>query len=494
MIKHNKFIMGILVFAISTSIISYNAAVRANAQEETPQLYKILTDDRLPMYEAVDKKGITWKYKELSDGTLFIVYAENVQANMEVPSQLNGKDVSVISDIVHYPEYKDYLSDRDRMDKVVQSVKIPSTVKFIESGAFACLNLTDVQLPTTTWVGKGAFESTPWFEKQRDSKGFVIINGRLLDAKNQSGDITIPSNVKEIADSAFYSQENMASVTIPSNVKDIGNGAFSCCRKLKSVIIPNSITEIKPRTFEECNELEDVKIPNSVTKIDEYAFCNCNNLENIKIPDGVTEIGECAFMECSSLKKVNISNKNIQFGFGAFDDDVTMIENGISYNFKDMDKKSLSNENTVNNVNQMPTGNYSSNINSVQQGWHKAGDYWNWLWSNGTKRTGWYTENGEWYYFYGNGQMATEFIDLGGGFSYYLKPGSDGKASMVTGWQYINGDWFYFNPNSDGYKGAMKRACWSYINGKWYYFYYDGTMAHNAYIDGYYVNSSGAWS
>lgn len=90
--------------------------------------------------------------------------------------------------------------------------------------------------------------------------------------------------------------------------------------------------------------------------------------------------------------------------------------------------------------------------------------------------------------------MATEFIDLGGGYSYYLKPNSmDGKATMVTGWQYINGDWFYFNTNSDGYKGAMKRACWTYIGGKWYYFHYDGTMAHNAYIDGYYVDSSGAW-
>lgn len=65
---------------------------------------------------------------------------------------------------------------------------------------------------------------------------------------------------------------------------------------------------------------------------------------------------------------------------------------------------------------------------------------------------------------------------------------------MVIGWQYIDGDWFYFNPNSDGYKGAMKRACWDYIDGNWYYFYYDGTMAHNTYIDGYYVNSSGAWS
>ncbi|BCZ45591.1 hypothetical protein psyc5s11_16580 [Clostridium gelidum] len=484
MIKHNKFILGLLALAISTSVISYNTTVRANA-EETMQLYHILTDDRLPIHEAIDKNGITWEYKELSDGTLFIVRAKNAQAHMEVPSQINGKNVSIISDVPQYPEFKDYLSADERKDHVIQSVIIPSTVKFIESGAFACVNLTDVQLPTTTWVGKGAFMSTPWYEKQRDSKGLIIINGRLLDAENQSGDITIPSNVKEIAEGAFSG--NMTSVTIPTGVIDIGENAFSNCSNIKSIVIPNGITEIKPGTFSRCYKLEDVTIPNSVTKIGKEAFSNCSKLENITIPDSVTEIDEGAFSYCSSLKKVKIPN-NTQLGFDAFDDEVTIIKNGVSYNFKDINKKSSNTAQTttpaINNVPQKAT---------VQQGWHKDGNYWNWLWSDGSKRNGWYNEGENWYYFYGNGQMATGFIDLGGGFKYYLKPNSgDGKAVMAIGGEYIAGDWYYFNSASNGYKGAMKRG-WIYDGGNWYYFYSSGQMAHNTTIDGYYVNSSGAW-
>ena len=88
--------------------------------------------------------------------------------------------------------------------------------------------------------------------------------------------------------------------------------------------------------------------------------------------------------------------------------------------------------------------------------------------------------------------MATEFTGLGGGAIYYLKPKSDGRAVMVTGWQKINGDWYYFNPNSDGFKGIMKRG-WIYDGANWYYLYSTGEMAHNTTIDGYYVNSSGAW-
>lgn len=52
--------------------------------------------------------------------------------------------------------------------------------------------------------------------------------------------------------------------------------------------------------------------------------------------------------------------------------------------------------------------------------------------------------------------------------------------SDSTGWWYTEG-----NTWATG---------WRYINGNWYYFYSDGYMAHDTSIDGYYVNSSGAWT
>lgn len=141
-----------------------------------------------------------------------------------------------------------------------------------------------------------------------------------------------------------------------------------------------------------------------------------------------------------------------------------------------------------------------SNLNNgastlVPSGWVKEGNNWYFKYSDGSNKTGWYYELGNWYYFYGNGQMATAFIDLGDGAIYYLNPISDGNQGvMKIGWQKINGYWYYFNPVSDsyGYQGMMARG-WRNIGGTWYYFYYDGTMAYNTRIGGYYVNGSGAW-
>ena len=57
----------------------------------------------------------------------------------------------------------------------------------------------------------------------------------------------------------------------------------------------------------------------------------------------------------------------------------------------------------------------------------------------------------------------------------------------------VSGKWkqdnlgFWFEANGTYLKG------WNEIDGRWYYFYNNGYMAHDATIEGYYVNSSGEW-
>lgn len=98
----------------------------------------------------------------------------------------------------------------------------------------------------------------------------------------------------------------------------------------------------------------------------------------------------------------------------------------------------------------------------VNAEWRQASNGW-WYAQEGTYATGWKQIDGQWYYFDSNGYMN-------------------------TGWEQIGGQWYYFDSN-----GHMNTG-WINDNGNWYYTYSDGAMAHDCYIESYYLNSSGAWT
>lgn len=56
-----------------------------------------------------------------------------------------------------------------------------------------------------------------------------------------------------------------------------------------------------------------------------------------------------------------------------------------------------------------------------------------------------------------------------------------------SNWTRIDDEWYYFD--CDGYM----LTGWYQIGGSWYYFGKDGDMAHDEWIEGYYVNGSGVW-
>ncbi|GAA0076525.1 hypothetical protein UT300005_09030 [Clostridium sp. CTA-5] len=431
-------------------------------------------------------------------------------------------------------------------------VIMPSSVKSIGDYAFRdCTKLTNIKIPSNmSYVGTGAFERVPLTDAETNSDGLIITNGILVSGVNASGNVKIPESVTTIKDGAFSGCKNIKNVKIPSSVKSIGRAAFSGCKNLTSVDIEDGITKIELGTFDQCINLKSIKIPSSVTNID-YGFDGCVSLNEIEfssnltdisygvfrstpwiedhmnsdglviiddvlvyargnikeaiIPDGVTAIAKKAFNACFDLNKVEIPSSVKRIGESAFESCTNIRKVEIPGSVKSIGKNAFPGGTTLTGdgakvkpdestsetstdsgkIQQIPTS-------TVKQGWHQEGENWYWLWSDGTKRNGWLEENGQWYYFYGNGQMATGFINLNGAI-YYLNPVSNGyKGAMLTGWQRINGYWYYFNPLSDGYKGIMKRG-WINEGGNWYYLYYDGTMASNTTINGYYVNSSGAW-
>jgi len=105
--------------------------------------------------------------------------------------------------------------------------------------------------------------------------------------------------------------------------------------------------------------------------------------------------------------------------------------------------------------------------------------------------TGWYAKNcwqkinGKWYYFGKDGYMEKNAYRNG----YWLTSGGawDGKKK-VPGWKKDKNGWWWYALG----KGSYPKNSWLKIDGKWYYFQDEGYMIQDTFIQGYWLDSSGA--
>lgn len=254
----------------------------------------------------------------------------------------------------------------------LSEIIIPSSVKQIEAGAFACckllsrvvfskgIGLTCISGPNTIedkaygvfykceslksivipasveTIGMAAFLQsgieTVTFES--GSKLKTICGGRDYGAFQYSSlkTIIIPKSVETIEDNAFYGS-SLEEVTFEkgsalkkiggSFYQGVGMGAFQST-SIKSIIIPPGVTRIEPSTFKRCKNLERVSFENgSQLKSIEGsifkswlgvtvhgAFMDCDKLVSIDIPSSVEEIGIAAFSGCKSLKNITFGKNS----------------------------------------------------------------------------------------------------------------------------------------------------------------------------------------
>lgn len=385
MIKKNKFIVCMLAAAISFTMTSFTCQTAYAAGE-----YSSISTIGLEGHYATDSNGLSWLYFILDDGTISLdgTYeveysngqlkgtkgSSDLKSVVEIPSQLDGYKVSAVMDIVGYENR--HSADYGSLGKCVEKVIIPDGVREIGPGAFArCPNLKDIEIPSSVNIlGSGSF-TEKWLDSHRDSNGFVVINGILVDGHKASGDVVIPDNIRCIGDNAFAytvnlddsfpDYKNISSVTIPSSVKRIGKNAFlrcnitkasiaegvevideyafAQCPYLKEAKLPSTINELSGTAFDGDSELEkttensdgltisngvllrgqdaegDVVIPSTVTEIQEGAFSGNNNITSVEIPSSVKSIPSLAFSNCSSLKEITIENGVKIIGDSAFE-------------------------------------------------------------------------------------------------------------------------------------------------------------------------------
>ncbi|MFC4666601.1 leucine-rich repeat domain-containing protein [Falsiporphyromonas endometrii] len=145
-------------------------------------------------------------------------------------------------------------------------------------------------------------------------------NGVLTECSFISGEYTIPSNVKEIGEGAFF-YSGVTKVTIPKSVERIEKSAFGYCQSLTDIVFEEGshLKTVCDLAFTECIQIKEIAFPNSVDSIGRSVFTFCDNLAKVTLPTSLKRLSYGSFSSCAALKKLDIpaSVKVIEdFAFG----------------------------------------------------------------------------------------------------------------------------------------------------------------------------------
>ena len=128
----------------------------------------------------------------------------------------------------------------------------------------------------------------------------------------------------------------------------------------------------------------------------------------------------------------------------------------------------------------------NSNSYAAGESWKCNSNGWWYEYSDGSYAMGWTEIDGYWYFFTGSGYMDySEYRDgcwLNADGTWNTAYSGGHWASDSTGWWYTDNSGWY------------PVSTWLWIDGSCYYFKASGYIAHDEYVDGYYLDSSGVYT
>ena len=219
-------------------------------------------------------------------------------------------------------------------------LQLPEGYIFIDQGAFSYTELGSLKTPTTMqFIAETAFNNNkmagmtvladnPYFAHLASTQGNVTYTMLTNKAKTKiiaapgakptqfssSGttyltSITIPDQITEIGDYAFYGNPTLKTVNFHAGITRIGTGAFYETL-LTRVSIPNPDCEIGNSCFSN-SQVSSISLPQGMKKLGRHVFFYCTNLTSLTLPEGMEEIGMMCFASCS-LTSVNLPSTMVK--------------------------------------------------------------------------------------------------------------------------------------------------------------------------------------
>lgn len=215
---------------------------------------------------ATDEGSCIFELNDEGNGYRVVEAYSGDNGVLNIPSHYNGLPVTSIDPCVLWNDYD------------VESITLPYTIKYIDSEAFVdcpansitlnegleyigeeafrdCDNLKTIKIPSTVeYVDDGAFRNSgiTSFSVASNSLYFTAYNGDLYSKDKTefisyangktASTYTVPGFVDYIHPEAFDS-DALIEIVVSEGVDTIGEYAFEGCMYLESVVLPESLTE-----------------------------------------------------------------------------------------------------------------------------------------------------------------------------------------------------------------------------------------------------------
>ena len=219
-------------------------------------------------------------------------------------------------------------------------LQLPEGIIFIDAGAFSYAEVGSLKMPTTLRLiaetafannkfgGMTVLADNPYFAHLVSTQGNVTYTmltnkektkiiaapGAKPTQFSSSGttyltSITIPEQITEIGDYAFYGNPTLKTVNFHAGITRIGMAAFYETQ-LTRVNIPNPDCEIGNSCFSN-SQVGSVTLPQGMKKLGRHVFFYCVNLTSLTLPEGMEEIGMMCFSSCN-LTTVNLPSTMVK--------------------------------------------------------------------------------------------------------------------------------------------------------------------------------------
>ena len=297
-----------VVFETSNdSIVTVNESgvITAQAEGFASVTVKVLQDDRSTFFSASVDIEVKEAYARTGGQ---ITHYYGLGGHVIIPGDEGYKEIGnfAFANFDYIPKTEEELAFDDAEtskqwyigENTITKVTVPEGIEKI--GAYAFANLTaleEIELPSTLeFIEYGAFYGCTALQKVTftGENNLKVISRYAFQECDLRGTLDL-SSIRMISPYAFAGNKKLEGVTTGDMLLSIGDYAFAGCKALKDVTITAKTVKYGPYVFNGCESLESFYVNAAV--LPEGMFYEAKGLKSVSIGPDVKSIGQYAFRD-----------------------------------------------------------------------------------------------------------------------------------------------------------------------------------------------------